>query len=369
VAAARAVQADPEVDKFGDVQLFEALAEDDALCVWHKDGDTAKAPDPQPLIDYARAAQAKFQKRHFKVPAYRHPDALLHPVFCDFGKSRWEIQYSAHKACKGLAKARNRVRKTSEAVRKAEDLLEKARGKKTEAAEEKKLQEARKTLENDEREVARLSDPRQLTMRLWDGQAVARMPLRWQSKRLSADLALEQDQQACERAEVARADRLGRAASDATGTGRVVVSGLFEQNDWNGRLQAPRKQMEAIATRVAEHGWDEKAVRMRGGLQWLVTFSAKLQPQGPWHEYARSFSELAPARPYVAKKGDCAVKHEGNDKRTAKLILSRLRGIRVLSVDLGHRHAAACAVWEAVDAEQVKQACVASGRGGPKERD
>jgi len=85
IAAARALQDDPEIDKFGDIQLFEALAEDDAVCVWHKDGDAAKPPDPQPLIDYALAAEAEFKKQHFKVPAYRHPDALLHPIFCDFG--------------------------------------------------------------------------------------------------------------------------------------------------------------------------------------------------------------------------------------------------------------------------------------------
>ena len=96
IAAARALQDDPEIDKFGDIQLFEALAEDDAACVWHKDGDAAKAPDPQPLIDYALAAEAEFRKRHFKVPAYRHPDALLHPVFTDFGESRWKICFDVH---------------------------------------------------------------------------------------------------------------------------------------------------------------------------------------------------------------------------------------------------------------------------------
>ncbi|MBP7275759.1 MAG: type V CRISPR-associated protein Cas12b [Kiritimatiellae bacterium] len=97
IAAARALQDDPEIVKFGDIQLFEALAEDDAVCVWHKDGDAAEAPDPQPLIDYALAAEAEFKKRHFKVPAYRHPDALLHPIFCDFGNSRWDIRFDVHK--------------------------------------------------------------------------------------------------------------------------------------------------------------------------------------------------------------------------------------------------------------------------------
>jgi hypothetical protein len=88
--AVGAVQAECQAndEKFGDIQLFEALADDDAVCVWHKDGDCAKSPDPQPLIDYVLANDAESKKRRFKVPAYRHPDALLHPVFCDFGKSR-----------------------------------------------------------------------------------------------------------------------------------------------------------------------------------------------------------------------------------------------------------------------------------------
>jgi IS605 OrfB family transposase len=38
-------------------------------------------------------------------------------------------------------------------------------------------------------------------------------------------------------------------------------------------------------------------------------------------------------------------------------------------VDLGHRYAAACAVWEAVTAEQVKQACQTAGHEEPRESD
>lgn len=119
VAAARALQDDPEIDKFGDIQLFEALAEDDALCVWHEDGDATKAPAPQLLIDHALAAEAEFKKRRFKVPAYRHPDPLLHPVFCDFGKSRWGIDYSMRKADAELPKARQKQEKKQDAANKA----------------------------------------------------------------------------------------------------------------------------------------------------------------------------------------------------------------------------------------------------------
>ncbi len=36
----------------GDIQLFEALAEDDAVCVWHKEA-CRESSRPTALIDYA----------------------------------------------------------------------------------------------------------------------------------------------------------------------------------------------------------------------------------------------------------------------------------------------------------------------------
>jgi len=308
IAAARALQDDPEIDKFGDIQLFETLAEDDALCVWHKDGDAAKAPDPQPLIDYVLAAEAEFKKRHFKVPAIRHPDALLHPIFCDFGKSRWIIRFDVHKDMQ-------------------------------------------------------TPFPRALCLMLWTGSQMKWVPLRWQSKRLARDLALGQNAQNNRSSEVARADRLGRAAANVTKSDKVKISGLFEQTDWNGRLQSPRDQLEAIARHVEKHGWDKKAITLRNQIQWLVTFSAKLQPKGPWCELAKNLGlKIAPQYwPHT----DSNKSRKGH----ARLILSRLPGLRVLSVDLGHRYAAACAVWEAVNADQVREACRVAGHEEPKESD
>jgi IS605 OrfB family transposase len=308
IAAARALQDDPEIYKFGDIQLFEALAEKDAECVWHKDGDTKKAADPQPLIDYVLAAEAEFKSQHFKVPAYRHPDALLHPIFCDFGESRWDICFDVHK--------------------------------------------------NVQTHFARA-----LCLTLWTGSGMAIVPLCWQSKRLARDLALGQGGQKDGASEVTRADRLGRAASNVTKSDEVKISGLFEQADWNGRLQAPRQQLEAISRHVEEHGWDEKTTSLRDRIQWLVTFSAKLQPQGPWCEFAKKLQLIS--NPQYWSPADTNKNRKGH----ARLILSRLPGLRVLSVDLGHRYAAACAVWEAVNAEQVKRACLEAGHEEPKASD
>ena len=189
------------------------------------------------------------------------------------------------------------------------------------------------------------------------------VPLCWQSKRLARDLALGQDAQNDGSSEVARADRLGRAASNVTKSDEVKISGLFEQADWNGRLQAPRQQLEAIACHVKKHGWDAKAIALRNRVQWLVTFSAKLQPQGPWCEFAEKLG--LNINPKYWPHADANKTRKGQ----ARLILSRLPGLRVLSVDLGHRHAAACAVWEAVNSEQVREACQVAGREAPKESD
>lgn len=299
IAAARALQDDPEISKFGDIQLFEALAEEDAMCVWHKDGDPANAPDPQPLIDYALASEADFKKRQFKVPAYRHPDALKHPVFCDFGKSRWAIDYEIH---------RN----------------------------------------------AKTPSPRALTLTLWTGKEMKPVSLRWQSKRLAHDLNIKSDGRGEGASLVTRADRMGRAASGVSKDDEVEIAGLFETKEWNGRLQAPRCQLEDIARHVDKHGWDSKASVMLNAVQWLVTFSARLQPQEPWREYAKNNENV---NLNLDKKNRQPHTDENKNRkgRHAKLVLSRLPGLRVLSVDLGHRYAAACAVWETLSIESFRK--------------
>jgi IS605 OrfB family transposase len=315
ITAARVLQDDPAIDKFGDIQLFEALAEDDAVCVWHKDGDPNREPDPQPLIDYVRATEANFKKQQFKVPAYRHPDAFLHPVFCDFGKSRWDIEFAIHEARK--------VKATKSALRRKNRQC--------------------------------FDSSRELFMTLWTGNEMKRVPMGWQSKRLARDLALGQNTPNDGAPEVPRADRLGRAASNVTKSNEVKIAGLFEEAEWNGRLQAPRRQLEAIARRVDKHQWDAKAKKMRDQLHWLITFSPKLRPTGPWFEYAATFPDNALAKPSVSRKGTFFVKYRDNERpRKGGLILSRLPGLRLLSVDLGHRYAAACAVWETLSKEKFE---------------
>jgi len=312
IVATRELQADPEIEKFGDIQLFEALAVEDAECVWRTGGKA----DPQALRDYVLSRDARFKQMRFKVPAYRHPDPLRHPVFGDFGNSRWEIEYGAHEAAK-VARAGRRAP---------------AKGTPDES---------------------RLADTRAIRLGLWDGSGVRGVDMRWSSKRLAKVLGIAQNHERNKPQPVTRADRLGRAASGLDAGALAVPSGLFDQKDWNGRLQAPRAQLDALAKRVDKHNWDAKAKEMRDRLSWLVTFSAKLECRGPFIDYA-SDNGITPNR-----KGEYYPNSEinKNQKREghAKLILSRLPGLRVLSVDLGHRYAAACAVWQTLSETEFKR--------------
>lgn len=326
IEAARETQADPDIDKFGDIQLFEALAADDAQCVWRQGGKATT----DPLRDYVLGHDAKHKRHRFKVPAFRHPDPLRHPVFGDFGNSRWEIAYAVHASAK--------------------------------SAGAKRVPDALK--------AAWLKDRHGLRMGLWNGDSLGEVSLRWSSKRLADDLAIRQTKQERAVRAVGRADRLGRAAAGMRADETPSAAGLFSLDDWNGRLQAPRAQLDALAERVAKHGWDAKAKTMRDRIKWLISFSAKLECRGPYIAFVRGFAEDAPAKPFVSRKGELAVKHETNDKRQghAKLVLSRLPGLRILSVDLGHRFAASCVVWESLSAAAFKKetagrALVAGGTG------
>lgn len=370
VAAARELQADPDIDKFGDIQLFEALADDDAVSVWRGNGEAS----PQPLIDYATATDALAKQNRFKVPAYRHPDPLSHPVFCDFGNSRWEIRFAVHDAASKLTDAKVTASRREKQLHTANERLAKAATPEKQAEAKSKLKQAENDLIEGRRRVAWLESRHAVSMGLWDGGKLGDgAALRWSCKRLTKDLDLQNRSADGKAINVTRADRLGRAAVNADGKSPVNILGVFNQADWNGRLQAPRQQLDEIANRVRKHGWDAKAKKIRDRIVWLVSFSAKLQPAGPWMDYLERFPEDAPAKPFVSRKGEYAIKHLTNDSRSghAKLILSRLPGLRVLSVDLGHRFAAACAVWQTYSltafASEIAGRMVVAGGTGPKD--
>ncbi len=362
IAAARMLQDNPNIQKFGDIQLFEALAAEDALCIWHRDGDLEKEPDHKLLLDYVDARDAEFKKQQFKVPAYRHPDPLLHPVFCDFGESRWKIDFSVHRAVSDLENTKKKVAQIEKQVEKEKKSLQKVSESARTAAQER-LSLLEQELKKAKEELDCLTAKNRMTMTLWNGKMMQQTHLCWQSKRLAKDIGLKKNGEGQDSMEVTRADRLGRAAAKAAPHAPVKIAGLFEQNEWNGRLQAPRTQLNHIARYVEKNGWDQKAEKMRNAIKWTVTFSARLRPMGPWCEFARNAGLIPDPKSHP---------HSGMNKERkglARLILCRLPGLRILSVDLGHRYAAACAVWESMSADQVKHDCRAVGCDGPTEND
>ncbi len=272
IRAVRELQED--VEKWGDTRLFENLAREDAEPVWRPGG----APDDSILNRYVKATSAESRRARFLVPAYQKPDANAHPVFCEFGKSRWNVAFDIHAGARdGDAK-------------------------------------------------------RKLSLELWDGEALRKFQFRWQSKRLARDLAIDDAGQDEARPGVSRADRLGRAAAGAEPEQPVRVLGLYEQEEWNARLQAPREQLEDAQDGAAHP------------LGWFITFSPKLRPQpnGPYPKLAAALGAPANGR-----------------------TLPHVPGLRILSVDLGHRVAAACAVWETVSASGVADLAIAAGQAPP----
>ena len=356
IQAARELQ--DTIEKFGDIQLFEALSLPDAKCVWLTNGK----PDAQPLMDYVAGTDAVSKKQRFKVPAYRHPDAFLHPVFCDFGNSRWSIDYAVHRAPEKLARAQQLLEKKKEELTRAEQALSKASDPSKRSSIEKKLKTLNVAFKQQEAEVLWLESHHAMTMGLWNGSRIEDTPLLWQSKRFGSDIG----QAGAEHPLVAsRADRFGRAVAMAKDNAPVVPSGLFDLADWNGRLQAPRRQLDAIA---AIHDRTDLSVEEKRQLvakrirtiRWLVTFSAKLQSRGPFIAYAAQHG-------FDWRYGAHGIENKSREG-LAKLVLCRLPGLRILSVDLGHRYAAACAVWETLSAAQMQNACLEAGMEAPSQR-
>lgn len=337
-----------QIEKFGDAQLFEKLADSNAVCVWKRNGEA----DPAILLNYVYGKLAEYNKQRFKVPAYRHPDPLLHPVFCDFGNSRWSIEYAVHRRTSKLdAEQRSLEKKVAEAE-KLRDKLAKTEGPKR-IEIEKKLADVQQAIATTTAEITWLKSSGGLRMELWDGSVIREFNLRWHCKRLRQHLG---EAGAPGATEAPRADRLGRAAAGARPDSSVAPLALFEEKEWSGRLQAPRDQLEQIA-RIQRRGsiGNEERARLvehaKANLGWLVSFSPRLKPQGPGIEYAEAHGFK-----FVKKNGYSLIASlwSENKKRgsLARFDLCRLQGLRILSADLGQRKAMSCAVWQVLSAEE-----------------
>jgi hypothetical protein len=364
--AVGAIQSEWDDDeKFGHSELFIALAAEEAADVW-KVG-------PEALIDYVTARDAETRARHYKVPAYRHPDAYHNPVFVDFGYSRWRVEYAAHMA-------RHRVLKAERGVQQKREHLASQSNEKHKEKAQSALKAAEKRLNRIRAEFAAANADSIIRLRLWDGQEFRLSDelsggITWHSARLRKDVIMaptNDHQETGAISRVARADRHGRAAAGAKNGSVVEVSNVFEEDHWNARLQLPRRALLKIAKQLASG----KTPTL---LKWFVTLSSRLRPQpnGPFLKYERENDKsiqpdtqtdrgaklisLAP-KPSRRKRDEWRglaypfKRREYEDRSGhAKILLSRLPKLRILSVDLGHRFAAACAVWETLSLSVMRE--------------
>lgn len=327
------------------------MAREEAKCVW-ENGEI--------LRNYVSVTEAKYKKQKYKVPAYRHPDPLLYPIFCDYGNSRWEIKYSVREPYRNLKRSQEKLEKSKKALEELENKLEELAGKPKNDKNNKKLNDTQEKYKNAQRKLeenrekhAFLSEKNRMSLRVLSTEnekiQIDSMVLMWQSKRLRQDLAFDQEKPAGDAIGVSRANRLGLASANVQARQTVTIQDLFEQN-WNGRLQAPRDELRDIAKvrdngRLSDEDKRKKIDKLKQRLRWFITFSPSLEAGiGPWNDYLNK-NQAAYNLLLQAKDARKQKANEGNENE-AKLILSRLHGLRVLSADLGHRHAAACAVWE-----------------------
>lgn len=351
------LQADSEDKKFGDVKLFNRLAGEEYESVW-RDKDKA---DASILKIFIEGEAAKRDVLALKVPTYRHPDPYNNPIFCQFGVSRPHIQF-------------RRLMQTAD--------------------------------------EPTMNDMRAVRMLLWHPQSnhAKRTVMLGMSKRLDYEIGSVPDQ--TERGDaqpinVPRKGRLGFAAAGRTdGQTPTKVAGIFDvkriekrdapdeddgetegefkQPTWNGTLSADRLQLQRLGRTKSR----AKAEELISKLQWTLTVSIELETRGPWPRYIAGNNKSAFLRTirkdrpkdtddlskgFTATKGEQYIEWSGwpwqelnkplreDPARTAlvdnaraargakaSLMLSRLPGLRLLSVDLGHRFAAAGAVWQAL---------------------
>lgn len=334
IDAAKKLQEELHDEKFGDINLFIALADESFKPTWWHEGN----PDASILKTFVRGEKARADAENLKVAAYRHPDPYENPVFCQFGVSRPHIAFRRLGPIKSKDPA--------------------------------------------------ATDVRAVEMLLWDGSKAKRRILLASSRRFdreigsAADLA---DKKVADSTPVPRRSRLGTFDVNSSSVARVTAvfdskkiklreenendedgdDEKFKEPSWNGTLQADRQELREIGK------WPEKSKNRKQRLHWSLAVSLGLQPSGPWIDYVKGNQQLitpdgkkdawmlAPKKTKDTWHGTAyPFSHAKNHERRGTIsyhVLSSLPKLRVLSVDLGHRFAAACAVWETMSQEDFEK--------------
>ena len=354
IQAAKRLQDELRDEKFGDINLFLALADEDFKTVWWHNGKT----NPTMLKTYVKGSKARADADRLKVASYRHPDLYNNPVFCQFGVSRPHIRFRRV----APIKSKN----------------------------------------------AAAQDVRSVEMLLWDGRQTSHRILLAASKRFDREIGSACDAEVENTANVplvSRRSRLGLCTLPDPELQKPRVAAVFDQKEvksrndgtnldeearlkemsWNGTLFADRRTLKRLGVKSNANGNPA-----HDALHWWLIVSLELQPQGPWYDFVSDAVDKTPFQRTVrkneetgkkrkkgtkyiswdgwpheelnkplkeSKTGTLAADSSTERKGHAALILSRLPGVRVLSVDLGHRFAAACAVWETLSQADFETQC------------
>jgi IS605 OrfB family transposase len=387
IDAVKETQEADEEKKFGDPNLFFRLADDRYTSVWRMNGKA----DPTILERFVMGMKARSDSERLKVAAFRHPDPYFNPIFCQFGVSRPAIHFRRLKAFSDSP--------AGDDPRAVGMLLWHP------AVQSAKLTLMYGVSQRMDREIGSACDQvhqdaatlQSVSRRGRLGMAAAGLPSADSPARVAGVFDLKKIR--------SRSTDDDEEDSSDEGNG----NGKLKEPRWNGTLSTNRRDLAVIGKLVA--GGDvQKVQRRREQLRWTLTVSMEMEGRGPWFRYVATAQDQTPfvrtarkdkpndkndlTKGLAEQKGDRRIEAEGwpwqefnkplKDNRDgtalvedakatrgdkACLILSRLPGLRVLSVDLGHRFAASCAVWEAISTEDMAKACREHGHRKPEESD
>jgi hypothetical protein len=306
------------------------------------------------LKAYSEGTAARAGVSKLKAVSYRHPDPYFSPVFCQFGVSRPQIEFSRLNGDAG---------------------------------------------------PNRESDHRTVKMLQWDGSQATLQPLGARSRRFDAEIgaASQAATTALPHVDVARRTRLaagaagGAASGDSDVAPLVRVAHVFDSAPvvtrrqsqrktpvvaranaprWNGTLRADRVSLAKLG-RAAARNPRRAAQLIESNLEWWLSVSIELLPCGPWIDYGTRhdlhdtrFESPAGQRRIVTSSASKQQQWRGltypfwhpanrntSRKGKAKQLLSRLPDLRLLAVVPGYEHGAACAVWQTLSAAQFQDEC------------
>ncbi len=386
---------DEDVDKkFRDVNLFFRLAEETYRKVWWHDDK----PNATILDTYVRGMKARSDALRLKVAAYRHPCAYTSPVYCDFdnGNNCPEIAF-------------RRLRPLSDP--KIDDLR---------AIEMDLWHGDSAKLPSEVSKWVRVTPLYAVSCRFdreigsaCDNIKIGGPSLRVVSRRgrLGASAA-----GICSAKIPAKVGRVfddqqirKKESDDESAPDRLKPA------KWSAKLTTDRSQLRAILKLLQKaedpsvdakerEKYRDRAETRRRQLRWSLAVALELEKRGPWFRYVEATPGQTP-HPFQRrvkkdeekgqrrKKGtrylsltgwpweeinkplkdnsngtELVVDEAASRGSYSSLILARLPGLRLLSVDLGLRYAATCTAWEAISlaifkSEIVGRNTIAGGTG------